>query len=485
MTSSAASETDRARKRVPGDAAPDAPHHLQPAAAGQVHVEQHHLRVAARRRRPRPRRRRPPRRAPRPGPGAAASSARTPVRNIAWSSTTTTRAPVPVAAVIRVLLAGRRSRSGRSRTSVPSPGAVRIVGGAAVPLASGPRCCGGRRAGPRARRPASKPRPRSRTKTSTAARADLGVDVDPGGAGVLGGVDHRLARGQDQRAQRSATGASPTATTSTGDAVVVLDLGGRRAQRARPPRRPSAGSAPYSQERRSRSWARARRATAAGSAACFWIRARVCSTESCRCAATSARSWVRTRSARSSDRSPASRNSQGPTTRARPATPSTAGAAPRVGTRADRAAGLARRRDQRRDQQRDPGAEPGVAADAAGADDGPQQVDPARCCRASAPAGPRRPAATGPPARPAPSSSGQNSTDPPTTACGPAPRRRVPRRRARPAGRRPAAVDAAAGPLALPGRGLQARAGLLEAVVGGQHQPQAGVQRDPEPPRVA
>ena len=61
------------------------------------------------------------------------------------------------------------------------------------------------------------------------------------------------------------------------------------------------------------------------SSACFWISARVCSTESCRCAATSARSWERTRAARSSDRSPVSRNSHGPTIRPRPSTPERAG----------------------------------------------------------------------------------------------------------------------------------------------------------------
>ena len=62
-----------------------------------------------------------------------------------------------------------------------------------------------------------------------------------------------------------------------------------------------------SQARRSRSWARASRATVGPSWADFWIRARVCSTESCRCAATSARSCERTRSSRSALRSEASR----------------------------------------------------------------------------------------------------------------------------------------------------------------------------------
>ena len=44
--------------------------------------------------------------------------------------------------------------------------------------------------------------PRSRTKTSTAVGGDLGVHVDPGGAGVLGRVGDRLAGGAHDRAQR-------------------------------------------------------------------------------------------------------------------------------------------------------------------------------------------------------------------------------------------------------------------------------------------
>ena len=41
MTSSAASETDSARKRASGLALVHPAQHLDPAAAGQVHVEQH------------------------------------------------------------------------------------------------------------------------------------------------------------------------------------------------------------------------------------------------------------------------------------------------------------------------------------------------------------------------------------------------------------------------------------------------------------
>ena len=67
----------------------------------------------------------------------------------------------------------------------------------------------------------------------------------------------------------------------------------------------------YSQPRSSRSWARARRATSAGSSALRWIRARVCRTESCRWAAMSARSVSRTRSACSSRKVCQSRTAQG------------------------------------------------------------------------------------------------------------------------------------------------------------------------------
>ena len=83
----------------------------------------------------------------------------------------------------------------------------------------------------------------------------------------------------------------------------VLDRGRRAAQRAGEGARRRSPRPAYSQARRSRSCARARRATAAPSPAFFWISASVCSTESCRWAATSARSWVRTRSARSAVRS--------------------------------------------------------------------------------------------------------------------------------------------------------------------------------------
>ena len=136
MTSSAASLTLSARKRVVGDAVAgrrgQPAHHLDPAAAGQVHVEQddvgavrgdggdrlvdvgglgEHV----------------------DGPPVASSSARTPRRNIAWSSTITTltragcsligppvcRATGQVQAHLGAL-AGRRPDLGGAAVAVPS-----------------------------------------------------------------------------------------------------------------------------------------------------------------------------------------------------------------------------------------------------------------------------------------------------------------------------------------------------------------------------
>ena len=72
------------------------------------------------------------------------------------------------------------------------------------------------------------------------------------------------------------------------------------------------GWSPYSQPRSSRSCRRASDATRRGSAACRWISASVCSTESCTRAATSERSSLRIRAVRSASRSIASRHTQGP-----------------------------------------------------------------------------------------------------------------------------------------------------------------------------
>ena len=67
-----------------------------------------------------------------------------------------------------------------------------------------------------------------------------------------------------------------------------------------------------SQERSSRSWARASATTCCGWSARRWISARVCSTESCTREAMSARSSARTRACRSTTRSRAMRSHHGP-----------------------------------------------------------------------------------------------------------------------------------------------------------------------------
>ena len=89
----------------------------------------------------------------------------------------------------------------------------------------------------------------------------------------------------------------------------------------------------------------------------------------------SARSWVRTRSARSAVRSEASRKTQGPTTMARP-TIGQQGGDRDVAGHADRPA-AEREQHQRGDDQPDAGGEPGVRRPAAAAEHGPERVDPA------------------------------------------------------------------------------------------------------------
>ena len=89
---------------------------------------------------------------------------------------------------------------------------------------------------------------------------------------------------------------SPTITTSTG---TPRSSSTSAAAAVRATLSVSSGcSSPYSQVRSSRSWRRASCCTALGSSDCRWISARVCSTESCRCAAMSARASARTLSAR-------------------------------------------------------------------------------------------------------------------------------------------------------------------------------------------
>ena len=130
----------------------------------------------------------------------------------------------------------------------------------------------------------------------------LGVDADRGVGRELDGVEHRLARGGDQRARALVERAVADRHDLDRDAVRVLDLGDRRLERGgeRVVAGRSAREPAFSHARSSRSWRRASAATSRGSPARFCISASVCSTESCRCAASSARSCVRIRSARSS-----------------------------------------------------------------------------------------------------------------------------------------------------------------------------------------
>ena len=120
------------------------------------------------------------------------------------------------------------------------------------------------------------------------------------------------------RARRcSSRSQSPTATTSIGmptRSSTAAAAASTAATRRRPAR--SCGL-PKSQVRSSRSWLRARRTDSAWSLE-RWISASVCSTESCRCAATSARSSERMRSRRSSPSWRVRRSTSGPSSSTNP-----------------------------------------------------------------------------------------------------------------------------------------------------------------------
>ena len=166
----------------------------------------------------------------------------------------------------------------------------------------------------------SKPTPRSRTNTETALSSiSAYTSTCPVPACFAALVMASRAAATTGR-RVSCIGQSPTATTST-LTPCASSTSAAAPRRALATLRSSVASPTYSQDRRSRSWARARRATVAESPELFWIRASVWSTESCRCAATSARSWVRIRSARSALRSEDSRKIHGPTTNSSPITP--------------------------------------------------------------------------------------------------------------------------------------------------------------------
>ena len=260
------------------------------------------------------------------------------------------------------------------------------------------------------------------------------------------------------------------------DAVRVLDLGGQRSQRSWQASRRAAPRSSNSQDRRSRSWARASPPTVAGSPAVRWISARVWSTESCRWAATSARSSERTRASRSSLRSGDSRSSHGPTMSPSPTMPKARPAATLSATEAARAQ---REQRDRGDEQQQARAASALSAPPARADDrriGPTRRDgssqrsrwASSACHQStatpAPASEQRPDGQRPPVAIV---TGRSTAD-----------------RDRP-DRRPAARSRPAGasrrPARLPCRVAASRPGrAARCAAGRQEQPQAGVQHGTE-----
>ena len=117
--------------------------------------------------------------------------------------------------------------------------------------------------------------------------------------------------------RRSAAGRSIGA--SAGAKVPEVSAGSA----GRAPRAPAPCTPVNNHSRSSRSWARARRAASLCGPAFCWISARVCSTESWRCAAISARSDSRIRSERSSARSRDSLTSHGAITTITPSSTET------------------------------------------------------------------------------------------------------------------------------------------------------------------
>ena len=254
MTSSAASLTDSARKRVSGARrASAASPRRRRRRAGARRAARRRAGAAAiaatasstsaasaststDRRRPRPARR-----------------GRRP-RNIAWSSTMTTRTGACGCVAHSSSSCRARCRGRCSRTSVPSPGVGPDLGGAAVPVHPVDDAVADARAGPPGRRPGrSRRRGRGRRRRPRDG-GDLGVDVDPAGAGVLGGVGHRLA-GRVARPARSASSKaqSPTATTSTSTPWASSTSAAIAAQRAGEVLVGVLASPSNSQDRRSRS----------------------------------------------------------------------------------------------------------------------------------------------------------------------------------------------------------------------------------------
>ena len=133
-----------------------------------------------------------------------------------------------------------------SSTSVPSPGAGAHDRRAAVAghpardrLGDAVAVVGHRGAG-------RSPSPQSRTKTVTPLRLDLERTPTPCGAPDHGRVHHRLAGRGHQRLQAVVERGVPPTHHVDGHPVVVLDLGGRRrsSARAEARRRPSAAASP-------------------------------------------------------------------------------------------------------------------------------------------------------------------------------------------------------------------------------------------------
>ena len=161
----------------------------------------------------------------------------------------------------------------------------------------------------------SKPTPRSRTNTSTrssSTSANRSTRSLPANFAAFV-IASRAACTSASR--RPVSGPSPTVTASI---VTPCSSSTSAAARSSAPATLSCPDSPgrrSSQLRSSRSWRRARPATSRGSPARFWISASVCSTESCRCAASSARSCSRMRAERSSVRLCPSRTNHGTVSR--------------------------------------------------------------------------------------------------------------------------------------------------------------------------
>ena len=252
-------------------------------------------------------------------------SARTPERNRAWSSTRNTGrwrfTHVGLLATV-----GPRRRGTRSSTSVPRPGAVVMATRPpwrvdAAPDRVGDAVAVGGHGGevePRAavadvdgdlagRRPRRRPTPRSTPACLAALTvASRAAGTQGGGRVVDGAVAHH--------------------DHVDGDRVVGLDVAGHGGERGRPSVGP-AGRPARPGRRRATPAARAPGGGPGCTTSCGrcwaaprWMRASVCSTESCRWAATSARSSERMRSRRSRSRSPSRRRSHGPNTSAVPPT---------------------------------------------------------------------------------------------------------------------------------------------------------------------